>query len=185
MATKEPKAAAADKAEVKKPVKKATSAAKKPATKTAAVAEVKTVATDVVATGAEGTPVTATPTTTSSKRGKRVEQGKVYVKASYNNTVITVTDMNGAVLTWATAGSLGFSGPKKATPFAASKIIAVVAEKMKNMGMATVEVMVRGIGSGRDSAVRSLINHGFNVTSIKDVTGIPHNGPRPRKVRRV
>ncbi len=120
-----------------------------------------------------------------SKRGKRVEQGRVYVKASYNNTVITITDQTGAVITWATAGSLGFSGPKKATPFAASKIVAVLAEKMKNLGMSTVEVFVRGIGSGRDSAIRSFINHGFNVVSIKDVTGVPHNGPRPVKVRRV
>lgn len=135
-----------------------------------------------VVEGAAGTEVKAAATV---KRGKRVESGRVYVKASYNNTVITVTDMQGAVLTWATAGSLGFSGPKKATPFAASKIIAVVAEKMKNVGMSTVEVLVRGIGSGRDSAVRSLVNHGFMITSIKDVTGIPHNGPRPRKVRRV
>ena len=119
------------------------------------------------------------------KRGRKLERGRVYIKASYNNTVVTVTDERGEVLAWATAGSTGFSGPKKATPFAASKIIAVVAEKMKNMGMTQVEVLVRGIGSGRDSAIRSLINHGFNIVSVKDVTGIPHNGPRPVKVRRV
>jgi small subunit ribosomal protein S11 len=120
-----------------------------------------------------------------AKRGRRIDQGRVYVKASYNNTVITVTDDKGGVLAWATAGSIGFSGPKKATPFAASKIVAVLSEKMKNFGMQNIEVYVRGIGSGRDSAVRSFINQGFNVSTIKDVTGIPHNGPRPRKVRRV
>lgn len=119
----------------------------------------------------------------SSKR--RIEKGRVYVKASYNNTMITVCDDKGSVLAWATAGSVGFSGPKKATPFAASKIIGILAEKMKAMGMHTIEIWVRGIGSGRDSAVRTLSNLGFTVTAIKDVTGVPHNGPRPKKTRRV
>ena len=121
----------------------------------------------------------------SSKRSKRVEQGRVYVNASYNNTTVTVTDATGNVLAWATAGGLGFSGPKKATPFAASKIIAAIAEKIQATGPHEVHVIVKGIGSGRDSAIRSLINHGFNLLSIKDATPIPHNGPRPAKVRRV
>lgn len=142
-----------------------------------------------VSEASAGAPVSGAKTKESKavgpKRARRLERGKVYVKASYNNTVVTVTDERGEVLTWATAGSTGFSGPKKATPFAASKIIGVVAEKMKHMGISQVEVLVRGIGSGRDSAIRSLINHGFAITSIKDVTGIPHNGPRPVKVRRV
>lgn len=119
------------------------------------------------------------------KKSKKVEQGRVYINASYNNTVVTVTDMHGNVLAWATAGSLGFSGPKKATPFASSRVVATIAEKLKAGGPQTVEVIVKGIGGGRDSAVRSLINHGFDIVSIKDVTPIPHNGPRPRKVRRV
>jgi len=119
------------------------------------------------------------------KKSKRLESGRVYVSASYNNTVVTVTDERGNVVAWATAGSLGFSGPKKATPFAASKIIAVIAEKVKNYGLTNVEVLVRGIGGGRDSAIRSLINHGFNLTSIRDVTPVPHNGPKPPKARRV
>ena len=119
------------------------------------------------------------------KKSKRLESGRVYVSASYNNTVVTVTDERGNVIAWATAGSLGFSGPKKATPFAASKIIAVIAEKVKNYGLTNVEVLVRGIGGGRDSAIRSLINHGFNLTSIRDVTPVPHNGPKPPKARRV
>ena len=123
--------------------------------------------------------------TAAVKKSKRLESGRVYVSASYNNTVVTVTDERGNVIAWATAGSLGFSGPKKATPFAASKIIAVIAEKVKNYGLTNVEVLVRGIGGGRDSAIRSLINHGFNLTSIRDVTPVPHNGPKPPKARRV
>lgn len=120
-----------------------------------------------------------------AKKSRKVEKGRIYINASYNNTVVTVTDSSGNVLAWATAGSLGFSGPKKATPFASSKVIAAITEKLKATGPTTVEVIVKGIGGGRDSAVRSLINQGFNVTSIKDATPIPHNGPRPRKVRRV
>ena len=109
----------------------------------------------------------------------------MYVNASYNNTVVTVTDLKGNVLAWASAGSLGFSGPKKATPFASSKVISAISEKLKATGPQKVSVVVRGIGSGRDSAIRSLITHGFNVVSIKDATPIPFNGPRAKKVRRV
>ena len=128
---------------------------------------------------------TAVAKAATGKKSKRVESGRVYVNSSYNNTVITITDMNGAVIAWASAGSIGFSGPKKATPFAASKIVGVLSEKMKALGMQTVEVVLRGVGGGRDSSVRSFVNQGFNVASIKDITPIPHNGPRPKKVRRV
>lgn len=121
----------------------------------------------------------------AGKKSRKVEKGRVYINASYNNTVITITDHAGNVLAWASSGSLGFSGPKKATPFASSKIVAALAEKVKNSGPAVVDVIVKGVGSGRDSAVRSLINQGFDVLSIKDVTPIPHNGPRPKKIRRV
>lgn len=124
-------------------------------------------------------------TTTASKKSKRIEHGRVYVNATYNNTVVSVTDEKGGVFAWATAGSLGFSGPKKATPFAASKIISILGEKMKQAQMREVDVYIKGIGGGRDSAVRSLINQGFEIVSIHDVTPIPHNGPRPKKVRRV
>lgn len=131
----------------------------------------------------EGVPKAKSPS--SSKKIKKLTHGRVYVNASYNNTVVSVTDVTGNVITWASAGSLGFSGPKKATPFAASKIIAVIAEKIKPLGLEHVDVFVHGIGGGRDSAVRSLVNHGFEILSIRDVTGVPHNGPRPVKVRRV
>ncbi len=116
---------------------------------------------------------------------KKMETGRVYINATYNNTLITASDKDGNVISWASAGSLGFSGPKKATPFAASKVIAVVSEKLKKVGVSNLDVIVKGVGAGRDSAVRSLANQGFNILSIKDVTPIPHNGPRPPKVRRV
>ena len=116
---------------------------------------------------------------------KKIARGIIFIKASYNNTVITATDSRGDVLGWSTAGSLGFSGPKKATPFAASKVVAALAEKLKKVGLSDVDIVVRGVGAGRDSAVRSLANQGFNILSIKDATPIPHNGPRPPKVRRV
>ncbi|MBM3281504.1 MAG: 30S ribosomal protein S11 [Candidatus Harrisonbacteria bacterium] len=115
----------------------------------------------------------------------KVEEGRVYIKASYNNTHITVTDAKGNVIAWASAGSLGFSGPKKATPFAASKIIAAIAEKLKKSGPFNVTVYVNGVGGGRDSAVRSLLNNGFTILGIKDVTPIPHNGPKPKKARKI
>jgi small subunit ribosomal protein S11 len=122
---------------------------------------------------------------TGSKKSKRIEEGRVYVNASYNNTVVTITDMKGNVVAWASAGGLGFSGPKKATPFASSKVIAALAEKVKATGPEKVSVIVKGVGSGRDSAIRSLISQGFTVVSIKDATPIAHNGPRAKKVRRV
>ena len=121
----------------------------------------------------------------AKRKSKNVQEGKVYVNATYNNTVVTVTDTKGNVLVWASAGSLGFSGPKKATPFASSKVIAAITEKIQASGPKDISVIVKGIGSGRDSAIRSLINNGFNILSIKDATPVPHNGPRPAKVRRV
>ena len=121
----------------------------------------------------------------AGRKAKRVQEGKVYINATYNNTVVTITDLSGNVLAWASAGSLGFSGPKKATPFASSKVIAAITEKVQASGPKDISIIVKGIGSGRDSAIRTLINNGFNVLSIKDATPVPHNGPRPAKVRRV
>lgn len=120
-----------------------------------------------------------------SKKSRHLENARAYVNASYNNTMVTITDDKGRVVAWATAGSLGFSGPKKATPFAASKVVSVIAEKLKNYGVGALTVFVKGVGGGRDSAIRSFINQGFNIVAIKDVTPIPHNGPKPPKVRRV
>ncbi|MGD1003568.1 MAG: 30S ribosomal protein S11 [Minisyncoccia bacterium] len=136
-----------------------------------------------LATGADANAVKAA--SRAKRKAKHVQEGKVYVNATYNNTVVTVTDTAGNVLAWASAGSLGFSGPKKATPFASSKVIAAITEKIQASGPKDISVIVKGIGSGRDSAIRSLINNGFNILSIKDATPIPHNGPRPAKTRRV
>ncbi len=119
------------------------------------------------------------------KASKTFDSGRVYINVSFNNTMITITDQNGNVVAWASAGSLGFAGPKKATPFAAQKVVATIAEKISKTGPFNVDVIVSGVSIGRDSAIRSLINHGFNVGSIKDVTPVPHNGPKPKKVRRV
>lgn len=121
-----------------------------------------------------------------SKGGKRkIEKGRIYIKISYNNTFISVTDTQGNLIAWMTAGSLGFSGPKKSTPFAASKVAEAIAEKLRRTGPFDVEIYVKGIGGGRDSAIRALATRGFNISAIKDVTPIPHNGPRAKKVRRV
>lgn len=116
---------------------------------------------------------------------KKFENGRVYIRTSYNNTLISVTDDKGNLIAWSSAGALGFSGPKKATPFAASKVVAAIAEKLKKSGPVNVRAIVSGVGGGRDSALRSLANQGFNILAIEDATPIPHNGPRPRKVRRV
>jgi len=140
---------------------------------------------DVAAKGAKAADAPAKAASAAKRKAKHVQEGKVYVNATYNNTVVTVTDTSGNVLAWASAGSLGFSGPKKATPFASSKVIAAITEKIQASGPKDISVIVKGIGSGRDSAIRSLINNGFNILSIKDATPIPHNGPRPAKIRRV
>ncbi len=116
---------------------------------------------------------------------KKIEKGCVYIKATYNNTIISVTDEKGNVVAWSTAGVLGFSGPKKATPFAASKIVATLTEKLKKSGPSEVKIFVNGFGGGRDSAIRSFMNQGFGIISITDVTPIPHNGVRSPKPRRI
>ncbi len=115
----------------------------------------------------------------------KLTRGRAYIQATYNNTIVTLTDPNGDVVAWSTAGILGFKGAKKATPYAAQKVVEDVVDKIKKTGLSQIDVFVRGIGSGRDSAIRALNTQGLEVLSIKDVTPIPHNGCRPRKVRRV
>ncbi len=116
---------------------------------------------------------------------RKLKEGKVYIASSYNNTLMTLTNPQGDVLLWKSAGSIGFKGTKKATPFAASKVAEVFIDDARRLGVERVEVLVRGIGSGRESALRSLANRGLDIVSIKDVTPIPHNGCRPPKARRV
>ncbi len=119
------------------------------------------------------------------KAVKQVSQGCAYITATYNNTIVTLTDLNGNTLAWSSAGNCGFKGPKKATPYAASIIVKSAAEKVADTGLKELSVFVKGVGSGRDSAVRALNANGFSVTSIKDMTPLPHNGCRARKPRRI
>ena len=116
---------------------------------------------------------------------KGVTAGIVHIQATFNNTIITVTDKQGNTLVWASPGICGFSGSKKSTPFAAQIAAAEAARRAKDLGLQSVEVLVRGPGSGRESAIRAIQATGLMITSIKDVTPIPHNGCRPRKKRRV
>lgn len=115
----------------------------------------------------------------------KIKEGKVYISSSYNNTIITLTDQQGNVIAWASAGSIGFKGTKKATPFAASKVAETIAQAIKKLGIQKLTVLIKGIGSGRESAIRSLAARDLDIVSITDVTPIPHNGCRPPKVRRV
>jgi len=120
------------------------------------------------------------------KKIKRiVKRGQAHVQATYNNTIVSISDLNGNIIAQSSAGESGFKGPKKATPYAATIIVKNIVEKVKNFGMQEVDVFVKGVGSGRESAVRALHANGINVMSIKDVTPIPHNGCRPKKPRRV
>ncbi len=126
-----------------------------------------------------------TPTRTKKRVKKQVSDGLAHIHASFNNTIVTVTDRQGNALAWATAGGSGFRGSRKSTPFAAQVAAARVAEMVEEMGMKTIDVFVKGPGPGRESAVRAFNAAGFKVNSITDVTPIPHNGCRPPKKRRV
>jgi len=116
---------------------------------------------------------------------KFIKKGAAHVLATYNNTIITFTDVNGNVIAWSSAGKCGFKGPKKATPFAASIIVEDASSRAKERGLEEIVVYVKGVGLGRDSAVRALNTNGFTITNIKDITPTPHNGCRKRKPRRV
>ncbi len=124
---------------------------------------------------------------TSRKRRERknIERGQVHIRSSFNNTIVTVTDMNGNAISWASAGGLGYRGNRKSTPFAAQMAAEAAAKASMEHGMRNVEVYVKGPGAGRESAIRALQSAGLEVNMIKDVTPIPHNGCRPPKRRRV
>ena len=119
------------------------------------------------------------------KEKKVVAEGNVYIQATFNNTIVTITDVRGNTVSWASAGGLGFRGAKKSTPYAAQTTAETAAKKAMDFGLREVNVFVKGPGVGRESAIRSLGNLGLWVKSIKDMTPIPHNGCRPRKSRRV
>ncbi len=122
---------------------------------------------------------------TSSSSKKRLESGILFVESTYNNTKLSLADTKGNIYAWSSSGSLGFKGAKKGTPFAAAKIGEVLAEKAQAFGVKEVSVVVKGVGSGRESSIRSFITKGFTITGIKDVTPVPHNGPKPPKPRRI
>ncbi len=128
----------------------------------------------------EGAPA---PVKVSSRR--HVEFGTLYIDATYNNTKGLLTDSKGNALVWSSSGTLGFKGAKKGTPFAAAKVGELLGEKAQGVGMKEVSVIVRGVGSGRESLIRGFMSKGIGLAVIKDVTPVPHNGPRPKKPRRV
>jgi len=122
---------------------------------------------------------------TKKKVKKTVKKGQAHIQATYNNTIVSLTDPQGNVLGWSSAGLNGFKGAKKATPYAAGIVVKVAAEKVKDYGLSEVEVFVKGVGAGREAAIRALHANGLAISSIKDMTPIPHNGCRPKKPRRV
>ncbi len=126
--------------------------------------------------------VAAAPSKTSKLK---LDSGILYVQSTYNNTKVIFADPKGNAVFWSSAGSLGFKGAKKGTPFAAAKVGETLAAKAALIGLKEVAVIVKGVGSGRESAVRGFVSKGFTITSIKDVTPVPHNGPKPKKPRRV
>ncbi len=123
------------------------------------------------------------PVAKSSKQ--RISVGTLYVQATYNNTKLLFTDSNGNAIAASSSGALGFSGAKKGTPFAASKVGELIGEKAQQLGVKDANVVVKGVGAGRESSIRAFSSKGINISSIRDETPIPHNGPKPKKPRRV
>ncbi len=121
----------------------------------------------------------------TQKQEKKFTSGRVYVTATFNNTIVTLTDTLGNTLAWGSSGASGFKGARRATPFAAISAMEALSQKMKGFGITSVEVYIKGPGAGRDATVKALRSAGINITMIADVTPIPHNGPRPKKRRRV
>ena len=121
----------------------------------------------------------------ASSSKKKAEAGILYVESTYNNTKLTLTDTKGNTLAWSSSGSLGFRGAKKGTPFAAAKVGEILAQKAQTIGLKKTDVVVKGVGSGRESSIRGFISKGIALGTIKDMTPVPHNGPKPKKPRRV
>ncbi len=119
------------------------------------------------------------------KERKNIEKGQAHIQSTFNNTLVTLTDISGNAIAWSSAGSLGFKGSRKSTPFAAAEAAKTAAEAAMQHGLKTIEVYVKGPGSGREAAIRALQTAGLNIVMVKDVTPIPHNGCRPPKQRRV
>jgi small subunit ribosomal protein S11 len=128
---------------------------------------------------------TFTKKSAKKKVVRKISKGRAYIASTYNNTHVSLTDLNGNVISWSNAGKLGFKGAKRSTPYAATEIVKDAITKAKPTGISEIDVFVRGIGGGREAAIRALYSNGLNIVSIKDITPIPHNGCRPPKVRRV
>jgi len=139
----------------------------------------------------QGTPAPGAPAGKTGGKGGRkktrrgVTRGIAHIKSTFNNTIVTITDMNGEVVAWASAGTVGFKGARKSTPFAAGRAAEAAAAAARKLGMVEVEVRVKGPGAGREQAILQLQHAGLKITSIEDVTPLPHNGCRPPKKRRV
>ncbi|MEX2014288.1 MAG: 30S ribosomal protein S11 [Parcubacteria group bacterium] len=133
---------------------------------------------------ADGIALVAEKKEESKSSRRRIDSGVLYVESTYNNTKLTLSDSKSNTLAWSSSGSLGFRGAKKGTPFAAAKVGETLALKAQTMGIKEVRVVVRGVGSGRESAIRGFISKGINLTTIQDKTAVPHNGPKPPKPRR-
>ena len=142
---------------------------------------------DEQATEAPAKGVDAPAAAVSRKKSgvRQIRKGQAHIQSTYNNTIITVTDLNGAVLGWSSAGSLGFKGAKKSTPYAASQIVNAVVEKIQKNNVKELQIFVKGVGGGRDAAIRAFAAKGFELSLIKDLTPVAHNGNRRRKPRRV
>lgn len=125
------------------------------------------------------------PKVSSGSSKKRLDSGVLHVQSTYNNTKVLLADHDGNAVLWASCGNLGFKGAKKGTPFAAAKVGETLALKAEALGLKDIKVIVKGVGSGRESAIRGFISRGVTISSIKDETPVPHNGPKPKKPRRV
>ena len=133
----------------------------------------------------EGVPKTPEVTVATKTPKKKITQAVLHIQATFNNTKVVLNDKGGNSIAWSSSGAIGFKGAKKGTPFAAAKVGDILAEKAEAMGIKEIEVIIRGVGSGRESAIRSFIARGFDVSNIKDMTPVPFNGPKAKKPRRV
>lgn len=138
---------------------------------------------EVAGEGVQKTKETKVPTVKTAK--VKVSGGILFVQSTYNNTLMSLTDKNGNALFWSSSGALGFKGAKKGTPFASAKVAELLADKAINAGIKEVDAVIKGVGAGRESAIRTFASKGLEINSIKDVTPVPHNGPKPPKPRRV
>ena len=135
---------------------------------------------------AEGTEAAAEVAAKKKKKGKKqISRGRATIQCTYNNTIVTIADLNGNALAWSSAGHMGFKGAKKSTPYAATQVVADVTEKVKKYGVSELEIFVKGVGGGREGSIRALANNGFTLLTIKDTTPVPHGGCRPRRPRRI